>query len=206
MLDLGILAHGFMGHPPGWSQSQLGSSFVVTFPFLIPPSGLTRSSSQPFPQSPQPALSPGAPIAEVISENDGSQLLTLAPGRQRCFSDTLGTFPTVLGRNHRMARPQESACLKESNPPLCCPRSGPGEVSWNKVYRQLLDLITRKSAPHLNPSTLPALHCRNVTLAEFSATPSFLADTRLGANLPPSLCTSRITGQLKETVRLLSIY
>lgn len=44
-----------------------------------------------------------------------------------------------------------------------------------RFTRQLLDLITRQSAPRLDPST--ALHCRKVTLADFSATPSPLADT-----------------------------
>lgn len=45
-----------------------------------------------------------------------------------------------------------------------------------RFTRQLLDLITRQSAPCLDPSTLPALHCRKVTLADSSATPSPLAD------------------------------
>ena len=108
------------------------------------------------------------------AENDHSPPIALAPGRRRCFSDTPGILPAVLGRNHRMAGPQESACLNKSNPPLCCPRAGPGGSLGMRFTRQLLDLITRQSAPRLDPST--ALHCRKVTLADFSATPSPLAD------------------------------
>lgn len=128
-----------------------------------------------------PAL-PSEPMARSFhrasrAETDHSPLITLAPGRRRCFSDTPGTLPVVLGRNHRMAGPQESACSKESNPPLCCPRAGPGGSLGMRFKRQLLDLITRQSAPCLDLSTLPAFHCRKVTLADFSATPSPLADT-----------------------------
>ena len=127
------------------------------------------------------------------TENDYGPPTALAPGRRHCFSDMPGTLPAILGQNHRMAGPQESACLKGSNPPLCCPRTGPGGSLGMRFTRQLLDLITRQSTPHLEPSTLAALHCRKVTLADFSATPSPLADTGWEPTSPASRCTSRIT-------------
>lgn len=132
------------------------------------------------------------------TENDYGPPIALAPGRRHCFSDTPGILPAVLSQNHRMAGPQESACLKESNPPLGCPRTGPGGSLGMRFTRQLLDLITRQSAPHLDPSTLTALHCRKVMLADFSATPSPLADTGWEPTSPPSRCTSRITVRLEH--------
>lgn len=92
-------------------------------------------------------------------------------GDQRCFSDTLGTFPTCLSQNHQMARPQESACLKESHPLFHCPHSGPRGSLGTRFTRQLLYLITRKSVPL--PSALRA-PTAGVGAANFSATPHFL--------------------------------
>lgn len=165
------------------------------FQFL--PAGSCGAGPRPSVRAPSLLWPQGLPSTKVLSEKDGSQRLALAQGDQRCFSDPFGTF---LSWNHRTARPQGSACLKEAHPRSHCPCSGPRGALGIRFTRRLLDLITRKSVPHPKPSTLLALRCRNVALADFSATPSCLADTRLRAKIPSSLCTSRTTGQLREAV------
>ena len=186
--------------------------------FQFSPKGLVWGSRQPFSafmkkvhneassRTPTSSAPQGLPSAGVSCKNNSNQLLTLSPRGIKAAGMTLLEVPPMsFSQNHRTANPQESACLKESNPLFCCPHSGPRGSLGVRFTRQLLDLITRKSVPHLNLSTLSALDCRNAMLADFSATPSFLADTELQANILPSLHSSQIIVQLKETFRLLNI-
>ena len=62
------------------------------------------------------------------TDNDYGPPTALAPGRRHCFSDMPGTLPAILGQNHRMAGPQESACLKESN--RCAAHAQDPEGLW----------------------------------------------------------------------------
>lgn len=168
----------------GVSEEQLPA--LLSSGRKVPRRGTQQRPSKPGTQ--------GCPSAEASSENDGSQLLALSPRQpEAAWVTRLELSPTLLGWNQQAARPQQCAGLQglqESDLLPGCPHSGSRGSPGVRFTRRRLDLITRKSVPHRDPSPLPALGCRNARPADFSATPSFLADTESEPTFHPA-CAAR---------------
>ena len=141
-LDLAILAQVSRGEHAPLCTVRAEKGIHGHTPFPTSPRGCLRTGSLPysafvlkahghgFQWSPPRTQHPGAAPEPRVSGDGGRKLLTLSPTQTRAARVTLlEPAPTLLGRNHRTARSQESACVQESDPHFAAHTQDPEGLS-----------------------------------------------------------------------------